>query len=323
MATTKPLIQGSAHLERAWRRYRNSLVEHVPGLENRLTTGAMEFHRNFLELAQGFQAILFDAYGVLNRGPQAIPGAVATLAALRRGGRPWLVVSNNACETPANLIAGLNRHGFDLQPAELVTAGMAVTPFITASRWRDRPYHLIGTPDSAKVYAPDPGRLMVNGPEYAGAVEDAEFILLCSDRDYYGGEQQRQVEELMARRPRPVLVGNPDLVAPNAQGDNVWVSGLTADALIQRFGAPLIGLGKPFSPIYQLARSRLGPIPAGRILMVGDTLETDILGGAAQGFATCLTLSGVLAGADQPVASLCRSRGIQPDFVVAAIGAPE
>jgi 4-nitrophenyl phosphatase len=54
---------------------------------------------------------------------------------------------------------------------------------------------------------------------------------------------------------------------------------------------PLI-IGKPEKPMFEIALDRLGT-PAGRTLMVGDRLDTDILGGQQAGLRTALLLTGV------------------------------
>ena len=71
--------------------------------------------------------------------------------------------------------------------------------------------------------------------------------------------------------------------------------------------------------MFEIAKNKLSSIEPQRILLVGDTLETDILGGVMMGFATCLTLSGVYAGRSESVDELCADSGIYPDFVVESI----
>ncbi len=69
--------------------------------------------------------------------------------------------------------------------------------------------------------------------------------------------------------------------------------------------------GKPFPDAFAEARRRLPGIPAHRIAMVGDTLHTDVLGGAAAGMGTVLiTAHGLFAGLD--VAPYIARSGIRP-----------
>ncbi|MBF0135690.1 MAG: HAD-IIA family hydrolase [Magnetococcales bacterium] len=322
----KPVLPDMDRLRELYARYRHLLVAERPELDQRLLAGNMVHAPCFLDIAAGFDCILFDAYGVLNRGPVAIAGAVATLARLRQMGKRFFLVSNNACLSPPQVLTQLRGMGFDLEEQEIVTSGMVIKSAVANSRFQGQPYCLVGTHASALAYAPQPERLMVNFSPSGEARSDmdwrqAAYIVLCSDVEYYGGPQQRLVETLLAERVRPLLMANPDLVAPNSQGSNIWVSGLTVFSLEVRFGLPWIGLGKPFAPVFELALERVGNVPRERILMVGDTLETDVLGGTAMGFATCLTLSGVLSEYRGSLTDLCIQRGIRPDYLVDSIAA--
>lgn len=327
----KPIIHSQAQLTPFYARYRASLCRENGLLEHRLQTGAMQ-KIGFETLSRSFDVLLLDAFGVLNQGKKAIAGAAERVSQLKERRQPFLVVSNNASQSPERLEAQFQRMGFNIHREEIVSSGMAVPGFIAASPYCHRPYYLVGTPDSALSYAPDPERLMVNTlaeschtrqPVSRGGQEmdwrDATYILLCSNRDYYGSIQQQQVEALLTEKSLPILLANPDLVAPNAEGTLSVVAGYTAAQWAMRFKSELLGIGKPFPSIFALARQRFPDVAPERFLMVGDTLDTDILGGAAQGFHTCLTLSGVYAGEAEHWETLCTQRGIRPDFVVQSI----
>lgn len=299
-------------------RYRRELARDFPGLETRLEQGAMRTDAPLSELADAFDLILLDAYGVLNLAQAAIPGAPAAIQHLRQRGKRLRVVTNNASQPPEIILARLHAVGFDFHPHELISSGMTIGPFAQASLLHGCPYYLMGTPESAQAYAPAPETLMTNPSDHAW--QQAEFLLMCSNRDYYGGEQQTRIEALLKQRPLPMLVANPDLAAPLGAGAVEVVAGWTASQLHQEYGNPFIGLGKPFPAIFHLTMDSAKGIPPERILMVGDTLETDILGGVAMGFSTCLVLSG-FHGPDDP-AETCRRRGIRPDFILPSIAAP-
>lgn len=316
----KPRIKDESELVRALGRYRRQLCADHPGLEDRLVDGKMERCR-FGTLIDRFDLILFDAYGVLNRPTVPIEGAAMALERVRQSGTPFLVVSNNSSDRPEGVRRKLQDMGISLPLSQIVTSGMAVKPFIADSPYRDRPYLLIGTPDSVSDYAPDPERLLVN-PLEGPPREDIEpaFVLICSNMTYYGSRHQTLIEERLSRGALPLLLANPDVVVESDQRVPSVVAGYTTDQLLLRFGGVLVGIGKPFPPIYRLAMQCYPSLPPERILMVGDALTTDILGGATMGFATCLTLSGLHGHQSREIESVCRAWAIQPDFVVDSIG---
>lgn len=231
------------------------------------------------EAAEGFDVVLLDAYGVLNTGEIAIPGAANAVAALRAAGRQVMVVSNSAAYSKAAMVARFARMGLTFAPEEVTTSREALL-----ARLATMPARLWGAmigEDSTEFEDAIPLR---DDPE---AYERAEgFLLVGAD----GWSERRQVvlEASLRRRPRPVLVGNPDIVAPRETGLSLE-PGHYAHRLAEAGLAEPDFLGKPFADIFDLAKARIGLAPGtARVLMVGDTLHTDILGGAAAGFATAL-----------------------------------
>ena len=141
----------------------------------------------------------------------------------------------------------------------------------------------------------------------------ADGFVLFSSAGWSWAHQARLAEAL-ARRPRPVLVANPDIVAPREDRFSLE-PGHFGHLLQDEVGAAPAYYGKPYANAYDAARDRLGrEIPPGRIAMVGDTLHTDVLGGRAAGMATILvTDHGLFRGRD-PAPYIARS-GIVPDVV--------
>jgi ribonucleotide monophosphatase NagD (HAD superfamily) len=139
------------------------------------------------------------------------------------------------------------------------------------------------------------------------------FILLSSQA--WSPELQTCLEEALSHRPRPLLVGNPDLAAPR-EVDFSIEPGTYAHAIAERCDVIPQFFGKPFANAFDEAIARFGEgIPRKRIAMVGDTLHTDILGGAAAGLATILvTDNGVLRDLD--LQQCFDVSGIVPDYIV-------
>ncbi len=260
------------------------------------------------DIADEFDAILLDAYGVLNVGERPIDGAAARIAALRAAGKRVMVVSNSAGYPKRQMMARYSRLGFDFAPDEVVTSREALL------------HHMAGE-------APRRWGLVLNDAHGLSEFEHLDAAFLGDDPAGYDAAQgvlmvgsdgwtearQGLLVEALAARPRPVIVGNPDIVAPRENGLSLE-PGHFAHGLADATGISPVFLGKPFRGIFDLACARMTPAPR-RVLMVGDTLHTDILGGAHMGFATALvTDHGSLVGLDVDDA-IARS-GIVPDFVI-------
>lgn len=115
--------------------------------------------------------------------------------------------------------------------------------------------------------------------------EVESFVLLGSA--VWTESRQLLLEDSLKKRPRPVYVGNPDIVAPRETGFSVE-PGHYAHRLADKTGIKLQFFGKPFKNIFDLAFARINSLDLERTVMVGDTLHTDILGGQAAGIKTAL-----------------------------------
>ena len=122
-----------------------------------------------------------------------------------------------------------------------------------------------------------------------------------------------QAMRILERGKVPLVVLNPDTVAPREGGRMFRVSGVTARSLQERTGCKVHLLGKPFPEMYAMALRRTG-LEASRCVALGDTLATDVLGGRNAGFAAALVLTGVTPEAT--ALEMSREQRIWPDFLL-------
>lgn len=260
-------------------------------------------------VADPFDLILLDAYGVLNVGERPVQGAVERMLALRRAGKRLCVVTNSAGYPKRLMMERHARLGFDFAPHEVASSREALLAHLSGDR---RHWGVMLSPEHGDE---DLGglslRFLGDDPKDYAAVDG--FLMIGSAG--WTAKRQALLESAVLRDPRPVLVGNPDLVAPREDGLSLE-PGHFAHRLADKTGCEPRFFGKPFPEIFDIAVSRLGsPSDPARVLMVGDTLQTDVLGAQALGFKTALVLGhGMLKGMD--CARACADSGIFPDFVL-------
>lgn len=268
---------------------------------------------NLEALAEDFDVFVLDAFGVINVGNTAIPGAPERIASLQTMGKETYVLTNGASFNAAAARAKYTRLGYSFDAARIVASRDVLADhmkrFAPEFKWGFMAF----SESKIEELCANP-HLLEDDPALYDAVEG--FILLSS----IGWTRSRQ--ELLAaslqRKRRPVLVGNPDLVAP-LEDSLSFEPGFFAHELADRTGVEPQFFGKPFANAFEevarrIERDRPGT-PASRIAMVGDTLHTDILGGAAAGFRTVLvTDHGLFKGHD--VARYIAESRIIPDFIV-------
>ena len=260
-------------------------------------------------LRDDIDTFLLDAFGVLNIGDTAIAGVPERVAGLQQVGKRVLVVSNAAGFPHEKLMQKYARLGYDFAPEDVITSRKATLHGIASEpprKWGLMATQSLGRADLETL---DVAYLAEDPRDY----DAAEAFLLLGSAVWTPARQELLVASL-SRHPRPVYVGNPDIVAPREGGFSTE-PGHYAHALADRTGIAPQFFGKPFLNIFDLAFDTLGPFDPARTVMVGDSLHTDILGGQAAGVKTALIAGyGFFAGHD--VTGPIKASGIQPDYIL-------
>lgn len=225
------------------------------------------------QIADDYDAILCDVWGVLHNGIAPWSGAIDALSSFsKKGGK--VVMITNAPRTVAPVLKQLEGMGVPLSGVfdEVVTSGDATRALIEQL---DGPIHYIG-PDRDKSLFDG---LNVDLVDW----QDADAIVCTGLRDD-ATETPQDYHDLFVsfhEAKLPFICANPDLVVE--KGDKMlWCAGALARDYAAMGGETRI-VGKPHKPIYDLAISRLAklsgtPIERSRILAIGDGMPTDILG---------------------------------------------
>ncbi|NJN18149.1 MAG: HAD family hydrolase [Oscillochloris sp.] len=222
---------------------------------------------------------LIDMDGVLMRGSQPIPGANEFIRRLHEAGRKFLLLTNNPLYTPRDLAARLNRNGLEVPADSIYTSALATVSFLKAQK-----------PDGTAYVVGDVG--------LTAALHDAGFTLTEHDPDYVvvgetkalGFEQITRAVRLVAGGARFVAT-NPDVSGPGDGGIEP-ACGAIAALIAAATGIQPYFVGKP-NPLMMRSALRAINAHSEEAVMVGDRMDTDIIGGTESGMRTILVLSGV------------------------------
>lgn len=246
-------------------------------------------------LANNYDALLCDAWGVIHDGVRLMKGAEEALLKFREQCGPVIIITN--APRPSSVIpAQLTRLGLAEKAYDrVITSGDATR--MTIERRLPAPAFKIG---------PDKDDPLFDGLDLSfSTLEDAEFIICTGLRDDRREEPEayREVLTRAAARKLEMICANPDIVV-NLGGRLIWCAGALAK-LYEELGGAVIYSGKPHAPIYALAfgavdAARGAPTDRARILAVGDSLSTDIAGAARAGIDAILVTGdgGVYDSAD-------------------------
>lgn len=272
---------------------------------------------NLAPLTDQFQVFVFDAFGVLNAGPRAFVTAIERFRELQRLGREVLILSNAATASHPRLVEKYLRMGFEITPDQLISSRWLLEQSL-ASRPRQGTWGVIAPEKSEPATLPvdwHPVRPPVTSRQKR-ELKGYDGLIMLSSEDW-NEEMQAALEASLREKPRPLEIANPDLVAP--RGDCLTIEpGFFAHQAREASGVIPGFYGKPYAPAFRAVLQRFAGVPPERMLMVGDTLHTDILGGQNAGMKTLLiTAAGSLQGLDIP-ACIAQS-GIAPDFIAPEI----
>lgn len=261
--------------------------------------------KNVICLAENYDVFLVDLYGVLWNGDNFFPQALERLSKLREMGKTVIILSNypQRAEFVESLYFRYKmfRGGhYD----KMVTSGeLAYRLF--AGEERRLNYAVIGKSDNS-VFSASPFRLVTD-------INKADFVYLATPK--YTNEQGILVESLDLSHFQPQLdfachlkkkfvCANPDRKSHSSgYAQMVLRPGAMAD-YCQNKGADVFFIGKPEKNFYDFALQETN-VPKNKILMVGDALETDILGACNAGIDSALVKTGV--SYDDMLHSCCRS----------------
>jgi HAD superfamily hydrolase (TIGR01459 family) len=269
-------------------------------------------------LIERYDGFLLDAYGVLKDSTSALPGAIDLLDRLRRAGKPFVIVTNDASRLPATVASALAAIGLIVPAADIVTSGSLLTGHFAAAGLAGARCLVLGTAD-ARQYVADAGGVVT--PLAADA--DVDALIVCDDSGYdflpgMNAALSAAVRALDAGRVPALVLPNPDLVYPPGPGRLAFTAGTCAlmieTALRRRYpGQDLafVHLGKPRPAMFEEGRRRLG---VARPLMIGDQLETDIAGAVAAGIDTAL-VTGVTDWAHVAATAAVQPRWLLDDLV--------
>lgn len=287
--------------------------ERYEAIRSRLPKAEFPHHSkqapNLAGVAPNFDCFVLDAFGVLNRGETAIPGAVERMEELRRLGKKLIVLTNAASYTRTEILAKYHRLGFDFSSQEVISSrdlALAALPQLE----QGRKWATIAAVGDRFDDTSAPFHHLPKDPEL---LETAGGFVYLSSARWSDKDNERLIAALRAK-PRPVVVANPDLVAPRESGLTIEPGSFAHELIDEGVVTPMF-FGKPYKGAFEAAIAKVPDIARDRIAMVGDTLHTDILGGKAAGIGTVLIENhGLFRGRD--VHDFIGRSGIMPDWIV-------
>jgi NagD protein len=242
---------------------------------------------------------LIDMDGVLYRGTQMIPGADRFVRSLRAADVPFLFLTNNSQRTRRDVATKLQRLGIEAGEEHVFTCAMATARFLAQQK------------PGGTAFVIGEGGLLT-------ALHNNGYAIVDREPDYVVVGEGRTVTFEMAEAALNMILGGAKLVAtnldpncPTQHGQRPGCGAVVA-MLEAASGVKAFSVGKPSPVMLRGARKEMG-VASAQTVVIGDTMETDILGGAQLGYKTVLVLSGTTRRED------ALRYAYRPDLIVESI----
>jgi len=247
------------------------------------------------DLIDRYDALLFDAYGVLVHGDGPLPGACELLAKLRAAGKPFFLVTNSAARLPEDAARRYQGFGLAIESDQIISAGGLLRPYFAANGLQGFRCAILG-PEGTFHLVAQAGGLAVT-PE-----EDFD-VLVIGDQvgfpflEFMDTVLSRLIDKFDRGDNPTLILPNPDLIYPRSGGFGLTCGSMALvieTVLKQRYPSRTdIGfthLGKPETALFEEAAQRAG---TRNLLMIGDQMDTDIRGAVRFGIDSALVAGGV------------------------------
>ncbi len=252
--------------------------------------------KSFRSVVKNYKAVFFDAFGVLKNHKGLIPGIEQTFEYLERKGIYYYVLTNDSSRSPEELAKWYQDRGLKyITTDKILSSGMLAMEFFKTKVTNGNSVAYLG-PSTSAHYIESVGLTTVPVSEIdLNNLDHIESLAFLDDEGFNWNEDLNKTINLLRKKNMTVVVANTDINYPVSKNDiSVAIGGL-ADLVENIIGKNFIRFGKPDAQMFLLAYERALQdiqIKRNEILMVGDTLYTDIIGGNKFGLDTALVLSG-------------------------------
>lgn len=271
---------------------------------------------SFFSTVKNYKVVFLDSYGVLKNHQGLIDGVQESIDFIRDQGITLRVLTNDSSRSQYQQVEVFEKLGLKgLKEEEIITSGMLARQFLELKITSGKIAYL-GTENSAQY-------ILQSGLEHIPIadvdlddIDDISAFVFLDDEGFDWNRDINKTINFLRRKNLPVIVANSDKYYPVSSSDVAIATGGIARLIESILKQKFIRFGKPDTQMFMYAYDELnkkGNYEKSDILMVGDTLSTDILGGNKFGLKTMLVLSGNTRAENAELK--INSTGIIPDYI--------
>ena len=235
--------------------------------------------KNINQIIKNYDAFIIDIWGVLWDGIEAYKYAKLTLEKLKEKGKNIILLSN--APRRSDIVSdklksiGINNNLYD----NIVSSGEVCREECLSNKKKrsllGENYYFIGQ-------ELDKGIATNLEIKEVSSIDKSSFLLVCGTRDFDHtlSNYKKELNEALKYN-LPLVCANPDKVVIRQNGQLITCAGILAD-YYQNNGGEVFRYGKPFQAMYKksfnILKNLNTKLALNKVLVIGDSLETDILG---------------------------------------------
>jgi len=247
-----------------------------------------------------YSLLVFDIDGTLSIEGIPISGAVNLIKRLNKANFPYVLLTNDAIRSTKEKSILLQNSGFDVNEDNIISCGTSMKTFVSSHDLSFKKIFIMGK---------------FGNPDYAasaGCIVERDILrisecsaILVGELDYDWETTINAVFNFFIAKPdAPLIVANPDSFWPIGEKIHIGAGGVARfiAAVLNDYGLKIepIYLGKPYLPIYEYLLEhikqkypQINICDRKKILVIGDSISSDIKGAKNMQFSSVLVLSGV------------------------------
>lgn len=243
---------------------------------------------------------LIDMDGVVYRGGELIQGADTFINNLIDQDVPFLFITNNSQRTRRDIATRLQRLGIRAREENIYTCAEATAQYLAIQK------------PGGTAFVIGEGGLLTSLHEQGFSIveNDPDFVVVGECRTFNAEAIEHALNLIL--KGASFVATNLDANCPTRNGTRPGCGALVS-MLEKASGLSAFSVGKPSPVMMRGARKTLG-LRASETIMIGDTMETDILGGVQLGYYSILVLTG------STTLDSMKRYAFSPNEVVSSIG---
>jgi NagD protein len=245
------------------------------------------------------QGLMIDMDGVIYAGEELIKGGDIFIERLLKKKIKFTFLSNNSQRTQLEAVEKLEKLGIEVKEEHIYTSAMATGTYL-------------------KEVFPGCSAFVLGEGGLLKSLEDSGIKLVDADPEFVILGEGHEFTLQMVHKAVDMILGGAKFIATNrdpsprkAGWNNLGIAATIA-MIEEATGRQAFVIGKP-SPVMMRSACKYMGLEPSDITMIGDTMETDIIGGMYMGFKTILVLSGI---ADE---DNVRTYAFKPDMIIKSV----